>query len=46
LKPDKVARLRDVVDAWASIEADPKFADDLAAVGAAEGAAPAAPETR
>lgn len=36
VKLDKPARLREVLEAWASVEADPRFADDLAAVGAAD----------
>jgi hypothetical protein len=43
LKPEKPARLREVVEAWASIEADPELAEDLAAVGAAEEASPDQP---
>lgn len=35
VKPDKPPRLREVVEAWASVEADDQFAEDLAAVGAA-----------
>lgn len=31
----KPPRLREVVEAWASVEADPQFAQDLAAVEAA-----------
>jgi antitoxin (DNA-binding transcriptional repressor) of toxin-antitoxin stability system len=34
--PDKPPRLREVVEAWASVEADPQFARDLAAIGAAD----------
>jgi hypothetical protein len=43
LKPEKPPRLREVVEAWASIEADPELAEDLAAVGAAEEASPDQP---
>ena len=36
VQPAEPARLRDVVEAWTSVEADPRFAEDLAAVGAAD----------
>ncbi len=36
VKPEKLPRLREVVEAWTSIEADDRFALDLAAVGAAD----------
>jgi hypothetical protein len=36
---ERLPGLREVVEAWSSVEADPDFADDLATVGAA--AAPA-----
>jgi antitoxin (DNA-binding transcriptional repressor) of toxin-antitoxin stability system len=34
--PARLPRLREVVDAWSSIETDPEFADDLTSVGAAD----------
>ncbi len=36
VKPERPPRLREVIEAWASIEADDRFALDLAAVGAAD----------
>lgn len=36
VKPENPAMLREVVEAWTSIEADDELASDLAAVGAAE----------
>ena len=34
--PARLPRLREVVGAWSSIEADPEFAEDLATVGDAD----------
>jgi hypothetical protein len=34
--PERPPRLREVVEAWGSVEADAQFAHDLAAVGAAD----------
>lgn len=36
VKPDRPPRLREVLAAWDSVEADDRFAEDLAAVGAAD----------
>jgi antitoxin (DNA-binding transcriptional repressor) of toxin-antitoxin stability system len=36
LTPARLPRLRDVVDAWSSVDADSEFANDLARVGAAD----------
>ncbi len=36
VNPSGLPRLREVFDAWSSIDADPEFADDLASVGAAD----------
>lgn len=34
--PERPPRLRELVEAWTSVEADPEFARDLAAIGAAD----------
>lgn len=34
--PEALVRLRDVVEAWRSVEADPEMARDLASIGAAD----------
>jgi len=36
LAPEAPVRLRDVVEAWRSVEADPELAGDLTAIGAAD----------
>lgn len=36
LTPEAPVRLRDIVDAWLSVEADEELAEDLAAIGAAD----------
>jgi len=34
--PERLPKLREVVEAWRSVEADDRFARDLEAVGAAD----------
>ena len=36
VRPGELPRLRELVAAWSSLKADPEFAQDLAAIGAAD----------
>jgi antitoxin (DNA-binding transcriptional repressor) of toxin-antitoxin stability system len=36
VRPVRLPSLREVVEAWSAVEADPDFAEDLATVGAAD----------
>ena len=36
LRMEEPPRLRELIEAWLSVEADPEFARDLAAIGAAD----------